>query len=239
MKLTILMYHRVEEMPRGATHPGNYVSPALFQEQLAALVQWGYRSITFDDWIAYSGGGPLSVQKPLIVTFDDGYRSVLRHASPALRRYDVNAVTFLVSSCVGGTNRWDSAAVQERLLDADELSALRGEGSSMAFGSHSRTHRRLARLPLEEARDELVRSRNELEALLGSRVTALSYPYSNESPVVRELAREAGYEVAVRGKGRMNGRRADLLALNRIRMDDTMTVQRLRARLFRERWLHL
>lgn len=237
MKLAILMYHRVENFPGGGTHPGNYVSPSLFQEQLGALVEWGYRSITFDDWMAYARGGTLSVQIPLIVTFDDGYRSVLEHAMPVLSRYGIKAMTFLVSSCVGGTNRWDSAAAQERLLDPSEVSALRDKG--MLFGSHSYSHRRLARLPVDEARDELVRSRDELEALLGTRITALSYPYSNENRTVRKLARGAGYEVAVRGKGRMNGRRTDLLALNRIRMDGAMTVARLRRVLFRERWLRL
>jgi peptidoglycan/xylan/chitin deacetylase (PgdA/CDA1 family) len=237
VKLTILMYHRVEETPRGETHPGNYVAPSLFQEQLDALREWGYRSITLADWIDYARGGGLAVQKPLIITFDDGYRSVLRHASTSLRHYGFEAITFLVSSCVGGTNRWDSAAAQERLLDADELRTLWSEG--MRFGSHSRTHRRLARLPLDEARDELVRSRSELQTLLGSPVTALSYPYSNESPAIRRLARESGYEVAVRGKGRMNRRGADLFALNRSRIDNTMSISRLRHMLLRERWLRL
>ena len=49
MKLTILMYHKVDELPTGVRHPGNFVQPgASSSEQMDALLAWGYRTIGFD-----------------------------------------------------------------------------------------------------------------------------------------------------------------------------------------------
>ena len=44
MKLTILMYHKIDELPNGVRHPGNYVRPAEFERQMDALLAWGYRT---------------------------------------------------------------------------------------------------------------------------------------------------------------------------------------------------
>ena len=109
----------------------------------------------------------------------------------------------------------------------------------MRFGSHGRTHRPLARIALADAEQELVRSREELEALLGEPVRAFSYPYSNQSAAVRHAARAAGYTAAVRGRGRMNSRRIDPLGLRRIKVDFRTALPALRWILFRERWLRI
>src|SRR5919197_1333356 len=237
MKLAILMYHRIEPLPPGAVHTTNFVRPHDFAAQMAALRQWGYRSITLVDWLGYRTGRCRLPRRPIILTFDDGYRSVRDVAWPILRQHALGATTFLVSGCVGATNRWDADEAQVPLLDAGEVRALHAEG--MAFGSHGRTHRALARLPLREAVDELAQSRAELEELLGEPVRFLSYPYSNQNRAVRLAAREAGYEAAVRGRGRMNSRRTDPLQLRRIKVDYRTTLRALRWKLFRERWLRV
>ena len=103
MKLTILMYHKVDELEAGVRHPGNYVSPAAFAEQMDALLEWGYRTIGFDQWLAYRGSGATIPDKPLIVTFDDGYTCFDSHAWPVLRAREMSATVFLVASQIGGT----------------------------------------------------------------------------------------------------------------------------------------
>jgi hypothetical protein len=56
---------------------------------------------------------------------------------------------------------------------------------------------------------------------------------------VRDLARQAGYRCAVRGKGRMNWRRTDPFGLRRIKVEHDMTTEGLRRRLVRERYFRL
>lgn len=229
------MYHRIEEIPRDAVYLTNFVRPVQFGEQLAALRDWGYTSIAFDDWLDYRDRGRPLPRRPLILTFDDGYRSVIDIAWPLVRTHGFHATTFLVTGLLGGTNAWDPNDRPAPLLDTDDVLALRRDG--MSFGSHTRTHRPLARLSAPAVEEELRASRRDLEDLLGEPARALAYPFNNQNRAVREAARQAGYTAAVRGTGRMNWRSTDPLGLRRIRMDYRMSVRDLRWRLARERWL--
>lgn len=237
MKLTILMYHRVEEIPRDAAYPANFVRPAQFEDQLKALRDWGYRSIGFTDWLAYRERRMPMPGRPLILTFDDGYRSIIDAAWPLVRGHGFQATTFLVTGQIGGTNAWDPAERSAPLLSAEDVLALRRDG--MTFGSHTRSHRPLTGLSPVAVEEELSASRRDLEDLLGEPVLALAYPFNNQNRAVRAAARHAGYLAAVRGTGRMNRRATDPLALRRIKVDYRMSVRDLRWRLARERWLRV
>src|SRR6185312_10542516 len=56
MKLTILMYHKVDELRPDVRYPGNYVAPGEFERQMDALLMWGYRTISFEQWLDYRAG---------------------------------------------------------------------------------------------------------------------------------------------------------------------------------------
>jgi peptidoglycan/xylan/chitin deacetylase (PgdA/CDA1 family) len=238
MKLTILMYHKIDVLPAGVRHPGNFVSPERFAQQMDALLAWGYHTIDFEDWLAYREGRRSSLpDKPLIVTFDDGYTCFDDHAWPALKARGMTATVFLVAGHIGGTNAWEQDELPMRLMNADRILALQREGAR--FGSHGVTHRPLARIASDEALDELHRSRLMLTDLLGKPVDVFAYPFSNQSRDVRALAQAAGYRLAVRGRGRMNWRHTDPHGLRRIKIEPTMDVDDLRRVLYRERYLRL
>src|SRR5688572_10657740 len=155
------MYHRVEEIPSNAGHSSNFVRPPQFAEQLAALRDWGYESIRVADWLRYRNKGVALPPRPLILTFDDGYKSTSDTAWPLLRTHGFDAMTFLVTAHIGGTNVWDPTERPSALLSADDVLALRKEG--MTFGSHTRTHRPLTHLSVAEVEEELSASRRDLE----------------------------------------------------------------------------
>ncbi|HEX3868118.1 MAG TPA: polysaccharide deacetylase family protein [Gemmatimonadaceae bacterium] len=232
------MYHKIDELPTGVEHPGNYVSPARFAEQLDALAAWGYHTIHFDDWLDAATTYRVRLpRRPLIITFDDGYTCFDRNAWPALSARGMNATVFLVAGQVGGTNAWDAGEPQEPLLSAERIVALQADGAR--FESHGVTHRPLARIAPGDALNELERSRALLGDVLGREVTIVAYPFSNQSRAVRGLARQAGYRAAVRGKGRMNWPRTDPWGLRRIKIEPTTTVAALERTLFRERYLRV
>ncbi len=236
MRLPILMYHKVDRIPRGARYLRNYVLPEQFEAQLDALARWGYRTISFADWLAYRRGRATLPRRPIILTFDDGYRSNYEIAWPLLKRYGCTATVFLVSDLIGKTNAWDSDEIQEPLLGAAEVAEMRAGG--IAFESHGKTHAPLTMIPPERAREELTASRSALERLLGAPVSVLCYAYGKQNAAVRALAREAGYEAAVMARHRMNTARTDPLRLRRIGVDSRTSLARLRWTLFRLRWLH-
>ena len=234
MRLTVLMYHKVDEVPPGTKNPGNFVSPARFAEQMDALVAWGYQSVSFDQWIDYRNGLIKTLPpKPLIVTFDDGYTCFDENAWPAMKKRGIRATVFLVSSQIGKTNTWDEGEVSFPLLGAPRIRALQDEG--VEFGSHSVSHKPLARLASVDAFQELNKSRWALTELLDRDVNVFAYPFSNQSREVRALAQQAGYRCAVRGKGRMCSKRTDPFGLYRIKVEPETTVASLRSTLLRER----
>jgi peptidoglycan/xylan/chitin deacetylase (PgdA/CDA1 family) len=237
MKLTILMYHKIDELRSDVRHAGNYVAPRAFEQQMDALLEWGYATITFAQWVDYREGRGASAMpgRPLIVTFDDGYTCFARTAWPLLRARGMGATVFLVAGQIGGTNAWDVGEHPESLLDAPAIRALQGDG--VHFGSHGATHVPLGRVPAERACEEMARSRELLGALLEREVDVLAYPYSNQNRDVRALVRQAGYRAAVRGKGRMNWPRTDPFGLRRIKPEPHTTADDLRRMLFRERYL--
>jgi peptidoglycan/xylan/chitin deacetylase (PgdA/CDA1 family) len=227
VKLTILMYHAVAVPAPGTRHLGNYVEPKHFTQQLDLLLELGYRTITFDDWLAFRAGGcPDLPTKPLIMTFDDGYQSFDTTVWPALRARRMGATVFLVAGQIGGTNVWDGDEVQVPLLDHDRILALQNEG--VHFESHTFSHRALGKISAADALEEMHHSRMALEGLTGKPVMILSYPFSNQNRHVRALARRAGYRAAVCGKGKTNNERTDPLQLRRIKFDYQMPIDAVR-----------
>jgi peptidoglycan/xylan/chitin deacetylase (PgdA/CDA1 family) len=223
------MYHKVDRILPGTRYPGNHVLPEAFEEQLAELKRWNYESITLDRWIAYKEKRAELPRRPIIITFDDGYRSTYHTAWPMLRRYGFGATVFLVAGLIGKTNAWDVDERQEPLLNESEILEMHSAGIN--FGSHTQSHRALTKIPLEEAARELAGSRKMLESLLDRPVTALCYPFAKQNRAVRGLARTAGYDAAVIGRGGTNRLWTDQYALRRIKVDTSTTIGELKGKL--------
>jgi peptidoglycan/xylan/chitin deacetylase (PgdA/CDA1 family) len=232
--LPILMYHKVDQIPPQTGHLDSYVLPEQFDAQLTAFSRWGYTPITLEDWVEFRIGLRKPPRQPIALTFDDNYRSTYDIAWPLLRRHSATATVFLVTDLIGKTTLLDAGDRQEPLMSASEIAAMHEGG--IHFGSHTCTHRSLTHLPAAEALAELTRSRAALGGLLGRPVVALAYPYNNNNYKVRRLARQAGYQAAVLGRGRLNARWTSPWALRRIPVNSQTTVEAL-GRLFRTlRW---
>ncbi len=218
----------------GTRHPGNHVLPEAFDGQLAELKRLHYQSISLDQWIAYREKRSGLPRRPIVITFDDGYRSTYDTAWPILKRYGFSATIFLVANLIGKTNAWDVGERQEPLLDENQIREMQSGGIS--FGSHTQSHAALTKIPLEEAARELAESRAALASLLGRPVTALCYPFAKQNRAIRSLARQAGYDAAVIGRGGTNRLWTDQYALRRIKIDTRTTIGRLSRTLARGRF---
>jgi peptidoglycan/xylan/chitin deacetylase (PgdA/CDA1 family) len=234
-RLTILMYHRVDEVPGDTPHPKNFVSPARFREQLHALLSWGYSPVTFRQWLSYRTHRGHIPRRPLIVTFDDGYVDFDRNAWPILKGLGIPATVFLVASKIGGRNDWETVGPRTDLLDAVRIRALEAEG--VEFGGHGYAHVPLAHVSPNQARQDVEHCRSGLVSLLAKPPEVFAYPFSNQSRKVRRIVREAGFMCAVRGKGRLNARWVDPFGLRRILMHEGVSVPVLRRMLLKLRWM--
>src|SRR2546426_12322583 len=104
MRLPILMYHKVDRMPPGARYVRNYVLPEQFEAQLGALARWGYRTVSFGEWLAYRRGAGGPPRPAVIVPLDDGERSPYEIAWAPLQRLGFTATGVLVSGLIGQNN---------------------------------------------------------------------------------------------------------------------------------------
>ncbi len=234
MVVPALAYHKVAEIPRGAVYRANYVTPEQFITQLRYLRLRGYEAISFHDLLAYRRGEGELPARPILITFDDGYRSILEFALPALRAHRLFATVFVVTGLLGQTNRWDADELQEPLFSVDDVRRAAADGHDVQ--SHTRTHRDLNYLPEPDALTELRESRLELQQIVDGPVRVVAYPWGNPAHHVCRLAGVAGYDAGVILRRRVNFDSTSAFELRRIGINYTTSVSRFAWDLTRLRW---
>ena len=96
MRVPILMYHSIL---RDSARQGKYViSPAVLAADLDALQEKGYTAVTVSDLLAYVQDGADLPEKPVMLTFDDGYYNNYIYAYPLLKQRGMKAVVSIIGS---------------------------------------------------------------------------------------------------------------------------------------------
>ena len=187
VRLPILEYHRVSARPTASeVTRALTVSPQEFAAEMTWLHDAGFHAVTEGQLLgAFALGLPLP-PRPIMITFDDGYRDVLWNAAPVLHRLHMPATAYVIVDRIG---------TDSSFLTWGELGRL--ERLGFDIGSHTVHHVDLTAVPPATVRAELVDSRRELERGLGRSVYWLSYPLGRFDPAVAAAARRAGYLLAV------------------------------------------
>jgi len=224
--IPFLLYHSISDSATPGFRPWA-VAPARFDEHIAFLRESGYTPLTVTETIrVFDGAAPLP-EKPVVVTFDDGFADFADHAVPVLMRYAFKATLYICTGHVGGTSRWlaDQGEGNRRMLSWEQVEALPDAG--VECGAHTVTHPQLDTLRLDAARQEIQRSRCTLEDRLGRRVESFAYPHGYHGPRVRALVPAAGYTSACAVKHAMSSSGDDRFALARIIVHADTDVARL------------
>ena len=214
----ILLYHQVTPRPHPRFRKYS-VTPRAFAAQMRWLAVSGYRAVSLEDLRAAREGRDALPERPVVVTFDDGFQECVEHAAPVLERHGFTATFFLVAGLTGGRSQWLAAERGIELPLIDWAEARRLEERGFRCGAHTLTHPRLADLPAEACRRELEESRRVMEDHLGRPVREMAYPFGSFSPEVREMAAEAGYGIACSSRPGPSPADDDPLALRRISID--------------------
>src|SRR3954453_3930062 len=162
----VLMLHEV--LPDNTdSRPPYSITQSGLRAVLRDFTERGYKSGTLDDVVA----GGSNRGKRVVLTFDDGTSEFIEHALPVLQEFKFSAVLFVVAGLVGGTRTWPARPGQDDLepvplMSASELCALQAQG--FTIGSHSYSHPQLTTLSPEKVRDEVTRSREVLQDMLGA-----------------------------------------------------------------------
>ncbi|MEU1010568.1 polysaccharide deacetylase family protein [Streptomyces sp. NPDC005890] len=207
----ILMYHSVASAPSGGTRELS-VAPGAFAEQMTLIGDLGLTPVTTADLAGrWRSGRPLPV-RPVLITFDDGYEGVHRHALPVLAEHGFPATLFVSTGWLRGAH--DTGGGPDTMLDWAQTRELAAAG--VEIGGHSHTHPQLDQLGDGELRTELTRCTEILAAELGAHPVSFAYPYGYSSRRVRQAVRAAGYAQALAVGNALARRRQGPYALKRV-----------------------
>jgi len=201
------------------------VAPKDFALQMRELARRKL-AISLDQLTAFLAGENELPRNAVLVTVDDGFRSLRTHALPILREFAIPAVAFVSAGLIRSSNDSKSPhSAPEEYLSWSDLEFLADNGVSIQ--SHGLTHRSLGRLPSSEARIELLGSKQLLEQRLASTVSSFAYPFGTRADFnseVGRLAGEAGYRFAFTSQHGAIRRDGDLHTLPRTKVESGETI---------------
>lgn len=205
--IPVLMYHSISMIP------GNSLGVPVkqFKEEMEWLHRQNYYSLSLEEFYQILVNNSPVPDKPIVLTFDDGYADNYTDAWPTLRENGFKATFFIVTSSVGlGMMTWE------------QVNDLKNQGNSI--GSHTVHHLDLATLALKQQESELATSKRELEKQLGISEQSLCFPSGRYNKTTLELMPQLGYRLGFTtnpGKVHLGD---DLLTLKRMRISGGMSL---------------
>jgi peptidoglycan/xylan/chitin deacetylase (PgdA/CDA1 family) len=217
VRLPILMYHYIEPWPAGAdeVRQGLTVRPEDFAAQMAYLHERGYATVSLYDLMdALTLGRPLP-ERAVVLTFDDGYRTLMDYALPALRPYGYTGTVFVI------TQLMDEDFPQ--YLTWPQAEALYAEGWKIE--PHTKTHELLAGRGRDFQLYQMLGSMQTVEAHIGVTPRFFAYPAGRYDELSIQLAAEMHLWGAVTVAPGRTHTHADRYTLHRVRISGTGTLQ--------------
>jgi peptidoglycan/xylan/chitin deacetylase (PgdA/CDA1 family) len=210
--IRILFYHRVSPDRDELS-----VDPRTFRGQMEYLAERGYRVLDVEQVADLLDAGE-TPERTVGLNFDDGYLDVGEHALPTLAEFGFRATVFIATGVTDGRAPFPWFACQPPLLSWSEIAEL-DRGGTLRFEAHTVTHPNLLATDDGRAAREIEDAKIELEARLGRRVQAFSYPAGLFGERERQLVAQAGYRVAVSCEPGVNLPGTDRFALRRRQID--------------------
>jgi peptidoglycan/xylan/chitin deacetylase (PgdA/CDA1 family) len=189
VSVPILMYHRIDVLR--PTLPAITRALTVDLGDFAAQMRWlhshGFHAITQEQLFAALEHGKRLPAKPVVITFDDGYRDVWKNAAPVMHALGMHGTAYVITNRISGKD--------VSFLSWLQLNALEQDG--IEIGSHTVDHAELPALSDPAALQELIRSRHALELHLHHPVQWFAYPAGRFDARTEALVRQAGYVLAV------------------------------------------
>ena len=212
----ILMYHHLDD----DAYMDTIVTPETFESHIKALSDNGYTGVSFGELIDYVENGIELPEKPIVITFDDGYLSNYEFAYPILQKYKMKATMFVIGILVGKADYLDDSDeypiiphfYYEQATEMIESGLISIQSHSYDMHRYEEYEVMLGReyrygiLPLEtETEEEYILNfqndfelaRVELELETDTKMTVYSYPYGEYTDLSEKLLRELGIKVTL------------------------------------------
>lgn len=175
----VLSYHQVNDEDDNALT----IPRAAFEQQMAYLHDNGYHAITPDQLDAYLTEGAPLPEKPVLITFDDGYRDNYENAFPILQKYGMTATIFLISDFM---DRFDKYLTWQQVQEMSE--------AGIYMGVHTLSHFELPGLSKAELYQQIEGGKLAIEWKTLQFTEYIAYPCGSYNADVLAVARDCGYK---------------------------------------------
>ncbi|OQA52439.1 MAG: Poly-beta-1,6-N-acetyl-D-glucosamine N-deacetylase precursor [candidate division WS2 bacterium ADurb.Bin280] len=185
----VFMYHHIGPLPDKADdiRKGLTVSEQEFEQQIKYLSEQGYKIMSFaklDEAILQKQ----LPQKVVVPTFDDGYDDNYNYALPILNKYGATGTFFIITGKIG----------KSEYVTQDQVKEIFSKGNEI--GSHTVNHPSLDKYRGESLKNELIKSKETLEAITSSPVISFCYPAGKYNQQTIDVVKDAKYKYAVTTK---------------------------------------
>lgn len=134
VQLPVLMYHSITDVSSSVSE--YTILKDTFEEDLKWLGDHGFTSITLQQLINYAENGSALPDKPVLITFDDGYANNYAFALPLLQKYHMNAVISVIG-CEADVSSGDMyRKLSNSSLSWGEIALLASSGN-VEIGNHT------------------------------------------------------------------------------------------------------
>lgn len=225
--LPIVMYHSIL---KDNAQQGEYVlSPEVLRQDLAYLKRQGYQTVTIQDLIAYVNEGTALPEKPVMITFDDGYYNNFLYAYPILKDLEMKAVISIIGNQTviftenGQENAYWSYLTLPRLQEMVESGFF--EIQNHSYDLHTYGARRGCLRTRGEDKNSykafLQQDTLEVQELLAKnglpKPVCYTYPFGSLSDESEEILKELGFQCTLGCEEGMNYITRDPMGLYRLR----------------------
>jgi peptidoglycan/xylan/chitin deacetylase (PgdA/CDA1 family) len=213
----ILMYHAIDEF-NGEGLKELFVTPGNFEAQMQYLKDNGYTLLTFEQW-----GEVNKVNKPILVTFDDGMKNNLNafHILQKLKdeTFNPTATEYVIAGYI------DSGSYR---LSTEDIKEMVNSGI-FSVQSHTMSHADLPKITNFE--EELQVSKEKIEQVTGKPVIAIAYPYGHfNEQVVEETKKYYKFATTTKpGQFIEKGQPDEFLFMHRVRVSYSTTIKEFAA----------
>jgi peptidoglycan/xylan/chitin deacetylase (PgdA/CDA1 family) len=182
------MYHYVEYVkdPKDTIRKSLDILPTTFEAQIATLKNHGYTFITMRHLGEALKGTYTMPKKPIILTFDDGYKDFYTDVFPILKKYDVPATAYVISHFLGKPN----------YMSAEDITEIAASGL-VEIAGHTQDHQDLRHKLPDTLEREIVGGKRDLEAITHTPLASFAYPYGGFDQDARTIVAGSGYMTAV------------------------------------------
>jgi peptidoglycan/xylan/chitin deacetylase (PgdA/CDA1 family) len=188
ISVPILMYHYIEYVadPGDKIRISLNVTPYTFENQIKTMKDAGYSFMTASELAQVIDGKAKLPVKPVVLTFDDGYRDFYTDAFPILKKYGVKGTVYVISGFVGRHNYM----FPEQVVEV-------AKSGLVEVGAHTVHHVSLKGVSMKEDLIEIGNSKTDLEKLISMPVVSFAYPNGSFDKQAIEVVKNAGYTSAV------------------------------------------